>query len=954
MQKSLFVLLLFAIHRIGLAQSYLSPQFYKLENGLSVYLLPDSNAKSTFGMVAIKAGSAQDPSDATGLAHYLEHLLFKGNGRLGTRDFQQEKPHLDSIARLYQKLGNTNEQSARKQINFLINEQEQQASSFGLPTEFNDLLKAIGATRINAFTNYDITAYHSHFPGEQVIKWVDIYSEIFQKPAFRSFQSELEVVYEEKNRASDDFEINLLEKFNREMFKGLPYGDHSVIGHSHHLKNPSLKRIGEFFQSWYVANNMVLILSGNFHAETALRAIQEKFSGIPAGIIPSSKSIKPQIIEGERKVHMRASPIRVEIIGYKTNPHGHPDDLALQILEYMLSNEGETGFLDGLVQENKLLGAFSEHQQFQTDGALAIVVVPKVLGQSFKNAEKLVMDELEKLKKGDFSDDFLAGIKSEIFKHYLEDMEKPEDRATKILNSFTYGTDLALVSRFPEILAKINREELIRVANKYFGPNHLKLFSRMGFPKKDKLKKPGFMALKNTRSDGSEYGKYFNSIPDANVKPRFLRSGEDIDEMDLGQGNQLFVSKNPYNQLARLDLKFHCSSLRNPNLILLEMALNKGGGSGMSRQELRKKLSAFHCAVGFTAGETFFSICLNGEEKGIFQGLKLIQTMLKQPEFEPFVISSLKEELKAAQKMEKKTPESLADALWEYALYRDKSLYINRVGLRELDKLSNSDLVKMTDGLLSTSASIHYCGKLGLNQVEDSLKKYLVSFGKGQAEIQQRKVYTPTKSTIFYLQDKKARQSRINFMVEGDSLNPEEAASMALLNEYLGGGFSGLILQEIREIRSLAYNAGGRFGTRFKRGSPVRFHSYIGCQSDKTIESVKTMKDILSNMPAYPERINMLRNYLKGSVPSQFPAFRLISDQIEINRLFGYPSDPNQKIFEQLSITSFEDMMNFYRKNIPNKPLLITISGSCSSDDLNKLREWGELVEVKNEQLFKE
>ena len=255
----------------------LQVESYQLPNGLTVFLNEDTTATKVFGAVMVNAGSKNEDPTATGMAHYLEHMLFKGTEEMGTWDYASEKPHLDSVNLLYEQLAVAKDESAKANIQQAINEQAVKASEYGLPNEFDKLLKSIGSTEVNAFTSYEMTFYHNYFPAHEIDKWLDIYAERFENPVFRSFQSELEVVYEEKNRAEDSFERRVYEKMQELIFPNLPYGQWSVLGTTDHLKNPSLTKMYDFYDKQYVPGNMALILTGNFDKESAKRSIKEKF-----------------------------------------------------------------------------------------------------------------------------------------------------------------------------------------------------------------------------------------------------------------------------------------------------------------------------------------------------------------------------------------------------------------------------------------------------------------------------------------------------------------------------------------------------------------------------------------------------------------------------------------------------------------------------------------------------
>ncbi len=191
----LVLLLLSYLNVFSQTNPILKVHEYSLDNGFKISLNYDSTATNVFGAVLVNAGSKHENPDATGMAHYLEHLLFKGTDKLGTSNFELEKVHIDSITLLYDLVARASDKEQRDNLLQKINQQATKASQYGLPNEFDKFLREIGGVGINAFTNKEITFYHNSFPGNELEKWMSLYAERFRKPIFRSFQTELEVVY---------------------------------------------------------------------------------------------------------------------------------------------------------------------------------------------------------------------------------------------------------------------------------------------------------------------------------------------------------------------------------------------------------------------------------------------------------------------------------------------------------------------------------------------------------------------------------------------------------------------------------------------------------------------------------------------------------------------------------------------------------------------------------------
>ncbi len=157
-----------------------------------------------FGLVGVRAGSINDPEEYTGLAHYLEHVMFKGTDKIGALNWTEEEPIYKEIIAKYDQMAEEADPAKKEAISKEINELTVKAGKLGLPNEYSNLMESMGAKGVNAGTYYDWTFYHSSFPAYQINKWLEISSQRFLHPVFRSFQSELENVYEEYNRSQDD------------------------------------------------------------------------------------------------------------------------------------------------------------------------------------------------------------------------------------------------------------------------------------------------------------------------------------------------------------------------------------------------------------------------------------------------------------------------------------------------------------------------------------------------------------------------------------------------------------------------------------------------------------------------------------------------------------------------------------------------------------------------------
>ncbi len=927
-----------------------------LDNGFTVYLNEDQTAKDVYGAVVVKAGSKNDPVDATGMAHYQEHLLFKGTTEMGTSDYQKEKPFLDSINIYYDMLGKTKEESERMLIQKLINNQSIQAAKFGLPTEFDKLMKSIGGTNLNAFTENDMTVYHNSFPGEQTEKWLDLYSSRFQNPVFRSFQSELEVVYEEKNRSMDNFEYKLFETLDKNLFKFHPYGTQSTIGTAEHLKNPPLTKMYAFFNTYYVANNMALVLCGNFDTEKVLPMIKEKFSHLRTGKVPEFPKCPVSDFKKKEVLKVRYTPIKVSVIAYKTFPNVHKDKAAMEVFQNLLSNGSETGRLNKLQRDGKLLGAGSYSYSYNDDGALIFFVLPKLFGQSFSKAEKLVLDEVNKIKQGAISDTDLMIIKTRLYLDYQSRIENCESRTLSIVRTFSEGISWEEEMNYIKQVNKVSKEDVIRIANKYCGENYFVLESKTGFPKKDILKKPDYKPVLTDQKGESEYAKRFKEIKETVSEPRFLDFEKDTKLMELNGSNKLYVTDNPINDIFTLGIEYKAGSDSLKNLDIASNLFSYFHTNNLTTDQVKEAFAMLGLSYSAQCGSNRLYFWFSGLDINFEKSVKLIHALMNESKLENQSVKTVTNEILAGRKASEKIPQNMDDAVFDYARLGNKSSYIDRITNNELKKLKADDLLAIFQKAVTYNAVYHYIGKHSADEVKAVLSENLTLADNHKAlPLTMKHNVVSNENKVYFYNDKKAVQSHVHFIVNSEiyQSTPKLNASVTAFNQYMGGGFTGLIGQEIREYRSMAYSPYGYFSKPDLNMHPSYFTSYLGCQADKTIDATEIMDSLISFMPQKPERMDAIKSLMKKSTSAWYPNFRYISYNVDYYRERDYLTNPVKDQYFQYEGLTFDDIMNFYKPYISNKPKIITVYGNKKKIDIHKLSKFGKVQVLKKTDILK-
>ncbi|MGM0625096.1 MAG: M16 family metallopeptidase [Bacteroidota bacterium] len=923
-------------------------EVYRLDNGLTVYLNEVPEAPYITGSLAIRCGSKYDPADATGIAHYLEHMLFKGTRQLGTINYQEESIYLDSIEQQYEKLQQYSDVRHRDSIRKIINRLSGEAGRYAIPNEMDKILDHMGARGINAFTGMEQNAYYNHFPENQMEKWLRLYAHRFKHPVFRLFQSELETVFEEKNMYNDQFETVLIEKFFEAFYQKHPYGQQTVLGKAEHIKNPSLKEMKNFYERYYVANNMALFLSGPFDSEEVKPMIERWFSDLPERDLPEFEVPREESIDGRQVVTERITPVRAGLIGFRTVPVTHPDKPALDVLHAMLTNRNGTGKLDQLGKNNDLLFA-SVFSDMRIDyGSSVFLFVPKLLFQTFRKAENLVMDEVEKIKLGDFETETLAAVKRDLQKNSELQLEGQEGRMQKLMEAFFFDKTWEGMLAYPQKIAATDKDDIIEVANKYYADDFLVFRSRMGFPDKEKLEKPGYDPVNPAEPEASSvFAKKLDEMETAVVEPDFIDFTEDL-KIVKTEDYRLFHVENPFNEMFNISLRFQTGTLEQPALTQLATYLQECGSRDLQGNSFAAAMQKLGSSMQISADRQYFTISMDGHDSHLDSSLVLLNSLLHHPAEDKDAMKSLVRMRRLESRYEQRKPAIKANALIEKIMFGEKSGYLNRLDTKAVRKADAEDMTGMCPGLLDAPLNIHYSGKLLPEEIEKILNENLNPDRNTDPEkppvYRRPEMYDA--DTIFVVNDKKALQSNIYFYVPGVVDTERDIVMAKAFNQYFGIGMSSIVFQEIRELRSMAYSAYAFYQPNNNKNYPGYFKAFIGTQADKTVDAIHVFDSLLTNLPHKPGRMDGLQTSLKQSVNMENPGFRKISYLAEnwINR--SYQHDPREYRYDLYDDVSMKSLNDFHATHLRGRPVIIAVVGNLNQIDMEGLKTFGHVVEL--------
>ncbi len=946
------------------ASSLYSQEFktYKLDNGLTVYLWPDTNQPDITGVVAVRAGSIDEPAEYTGLAHYLEHVLFKGTHKIGALDWEKEKTHYDRIIQLYDEYAEASDPLVRADLEKKINEESLLAAQYANTSEFSNLVEGMGGEGLNAGTSYDMTIYYNNLPTYQLEKWLDLYSERLINPVFRSFQAELENVFEEFNMYQDNNNTHINQFLFSHLYEGHPYA-RDIIGSSEHLKNPRLSKLIEFYNTWYVPSNMALILVGNFDAESAKPLIESKFGRLIAKSTPERPSYPEADFSGNPAYKAKLGYSPSVIWGYKGVPVGHQDEFLLDFCASLLSNSMNTGLLDKVALDGDVQYAGATVDSRRDQGRFLVQAVPYYDANqrrydSDKATEKTVMEQVDKLKNGEIEDWLIESVKNSELRNYEMMLESSTSKVSMLRMMFVYNLPLDYFTRMPERIKAITKEDIQRIAKQYINAGHLTVSIEAGSPQKNKLKKPDIKPIDQPKGKTSAYAEFLKAIPVKPV-PEVYNNFSDVETVNLYNRVKLHCSSNPMNDYFSVTLKYGIGTKKMPKLKYATDLMNSAGiMPDMDAQSVRRKFSELNATCRYRVTDNYFYIDLLGLESNLEEICRLMTRQTLMPKLDEKQLNRVVgNEMSNRLMFETKSADILGNALLKYALYNKESDYIDRLTLEEVYYLTISELTGEIIRATDYELDIHYVGKRPVTEVTEILKANLpLKEGVKVSEspiVDDRVKYD--KQTIYFLPNSDVQQAKIYFYVEGFDYSITDEVEIDAFNQYFSGGFNGLVMNEIRENNSMAYTAVGYVSTPPVQNKNTYFLGYIGTQPDKVADAVDLYMALLKDMPLHPERIDNIKTYLKQSVLTTKPTFRTKSQHFADWEKLGYTDDPAKINMDKINNLTFEQIQNLYEQKIKGKPIVIVVTGDPKLIDMKQIEQkHGKITRINSKKLFSE
>lgn len=924
-------------------------RIYTLNNGLKVYLAQNKDEPRIQTYIPVRTGSNNDPSDNTGLAHYLEHMLFKGTSKIGSYDWDKEKVLLKQISDLYEAHKAESNPEKKKEIYHQIDSISNVASQYAVANEYDKMISSLGAAGTNAHTWYEETVYENNIPSNELEKWMTVESERFSELVLRLFHTELEAVYEEFNRAQDNDYRQMYYALVQNLFPESHYGTQNTIGTSEHLKNPSMVAIEKYFHEYYVPNNMAVVLVGDLDFESAIKMADKYFGNYKKAPEPDRYVAKEPPLKGIKKVDVFTPTAERVQFAYRLGGANTRDAKLLRVMDMILSNS-TAGLIDLDINQKQTAQYAGASPQIMKDYSMHTFTGMPKEGQSLDEVKDLILAEIEKVKKGEFDEWMIEAIVNDFKKQRQQILENADALATSMYDSFIQETSWQDVVSELDELSKITKQDIIKFANENYKDNYVIVYKRQGENKNIvRVENPGITPIDLNREHESQFYKNFQKLSAKPIEPEFVDFDKAIKREKLKNTPLSFI-QNTTNDISRVYYITEMGSDNDKKLSLAINYLDYLGTTKYSPEDIKKEFYRIGIDYGVGTGNDRTYVYLSGLQENLDAGIKLFEHLLADVKADPQVYRNYVDKIIKSRADAKTQKQNIQNALNQYAMYGPDSRFRDQLSEAELRSLNPEELVGIIKNFLNHDHQIFYYGN-NLASTKKSLEQFH-NFGKGLVIPAAKEYPQPATDGKVYFTPYDMVQAEISLRAREDEFDQNLLTASGIFNEYFGSGLSSIVFQEIRESKSLAYSAYCFYSNSAEKDKYNYVSAYIGTQANKLPQAVGALRDLMTTMPKAENQFNNSKvAALKKIATQRYTKSNIFFYWLSLQKR-GINYDINKDIYTQTEKMTLPDLESFFNRHIKGKEFNIGLIGKKENLDWDAVQKMGEVKEVSLEELF--
>lgn len=934
----------------------LNTKIYTLDNGLKVYMTVNKETPRVQTYIAVKVGSKNDPKETTGLAHYLEHLMFKGTESFGTSDYAAEKPMLDSIKALFEVYRTKTDPEERRAIYHRIDSISYEASKIAIPNEYDKLMAVIGAEGTNAFTSSDMTVYQEDIPSNEIDNWAKIEADRFMNPVIRGFHTELEAVYEEKNMSLTQDNRKAMEAIDLALFPHHPYGLQTTLGTQEHLKNPSIINIENYRANFYVPNNVAICVSGDFDPDTFVATIEKYF-----GEWQPNPDIKYLEYEPEQAI---TAPVQKDVYGLDAEfvmmgwrVPGSNDYLRSEVGDFVgdILYNGQAGLADlNLIQAQKVNGFYGFNYTRPDYGEFLLVGYPRE-GQTLDEVRDLMLGQVAKLRSGDFDESLIQSILDNYKLSDMRKLESNEDMAMSFVESFINGHNWKDDALQMQRLEKVTKQQIVDWANEYLGANsYVAVYKRIGEDKDiEKIAAPAITPIETNRDKQSEFLTEIQNTEVTPIEPVFVDFSKDMSKGSVAEGIGLLYKKNETNDITTLTCVFDRGVQSDPRLDLAFDYLSYLGTTTRTAEQIKKEMYELACSQRLSCGSTQSNIGVSGLDENVGKAMDIVEDLIFNAQPDTVILAGLKSDIFKNRSDSKLSQRACFSALQKYIFYGPEFIRKTTLTNEQIAALTSEELLQAVRDLYAKKHDVLYYGPSD----ETVAKKMIAEHHKISENPEPLERIHPqarqvASSEVFIAPYDANQFYYLQHSDRGEKFNVANDPEIRMYNTYFGSGMGAIVFQEMREARGLAYSAAAFLRDLGYKDCDYMFYAFIASQNDKAKEAVEAFDSIINDMPESGKAFEVAKtSLLTGIRTNRTTGINVLYKYLDLQD-YGLTEDREKAVFEKVQNMTLADVKAFQEKWIKGRKYVYGFLGKKEGFDMDFVGSLGPVTELTLEEIF--
>jgi len=902
--------------------------YFELENGLKIYLVKNDTTPTINVRAIFNVGSKNDPQDNTGLAHYFEHLMFGGTSKIGSLDYEKEKPYLDKIENLFENLKLEKDIKKREKIINEIDNNSVKASNFSTNLEYQQILLSLGGTNINANTGKDETRYIYTIPKNNLEKSLKVLSEQLFNPVIRHFSRELQAVYEEYVMRNENSFTLCVNQLLKDLCDNHPYSV-PVIGKEEHLKNPSIKAVKEFYNKYYHPNNLTLLLIGDLDYDSTVDIIEKYFGKLKKKEVHKDNFQDIKLPEKTKEIDVITENSHYGLLVFPLKINNSADTYKTTLISAMLDN-----YLQGLKHEKKINYSECFFWNFKYISFLCVYYEP-LDRQSLKFAKDLVLQKIN---------DFCLGKNNSFAFNYVINDNIYKSRNFENNTFITFLFEELSTFDFKDIeKSEILSNKLIKNLKKHDCENYIKdilskpyyvINKNIGNRNYEKIDKIKVSTMNLNTDKKSEYFKDIEKMKSEDIKPIKLDYNKDIKNYNFKDNVNFYYVKKFDKKIFKIKFKFNCGILNDKNTDILNYFFQFSRNKNMSYKQFIEKIKELGSDMYISVNNNDTSITLLGISENMDKTINLVTDYLLNINFDDkYVEEGIKYYLNNEPNFR-----FLKINFKNYKDYITDSIYIKQLTKEKLKNLCNEIFSSKCDVLFSTD--------LEPKQFIDKIKSSKL-LSKCKNEYKTKKYeYKDYSKNIIFIRHMYGSQNIKCYIY--NFLNKVKIDDIFLLNTY-DTYYDSIYFDELRSKNGLTYCSKWivKHNDMFYDKDYLKI--YFESQPNKFISAFSKTLNLFNfskNLQQFEISYNNLKNQHNCK---RFTDFDILNNYftdknngIDVNRTNFFEIMGNN-----MNSITVDKLNEFHDNNIKNAPKIIYIEGNLEDIDVTFLTKFGEVKRIR-------